>query len=69
MAENRIKMALEANSLSENMADAANDIKVGKHKPELQKLDCIYDDEPLGFEKRSNQSESQDASTGSFARN
>ncbi|KAK2444839.1 hypothetical protein QL285_015834 [Trifolium repens] len=51
MAENRIKMALEANSLSENMAVAANDIKFGKHKPELQKLDCIYDDEPLGFEK------------------
>ncbi|WJX12140.1 hypothetical protein P8452_02669 [Trifolium repens] len=31
-----IKMALEANSLSENMAVAANDIKFGKHKPELQ---------------------------------
>ncbi|WJX16101.1 hypothetical protein P8452_06177 [Trifolium repens] len=46
-----INMALEANSLSENMAVAANDIKFGKHKPEVQKLDCIYDDEPLGFEK------------------
>ncbi|KAK2384027.1 hypothetical protein QL285_071423 [Trifolium repens] len=51
MTENRINMALEANSLSENMAVAANDIKFGKHKPEVQKLDCIYDDEPLGFEK------------------
>ncbi|WJX50210.1 hypothetical protein P8452_36545 [Trifolium repens] len=51
MAENRINMALEANSLSENVAVAANDIKFGKHKPEVQKLDCIYDDEPLGFEK------------------
>ena len=51
MAENRIKMALEANAVSENMAIAANDMRLGKHKPELQKLDCIYDDEPLGFEK------------------
>ncbi|WJX95108.1 hypothetical protein P8452_76467 [Trifolium repens] len=51
MAENRINMALEANSLSENVAVAANDIKCGKHRPEVQKLDCIYDDEPLGFEK------------------
>ena len=33
MAENRINMALEANSLSENVAVAANDIKCGKHKP------------------------------------
>ncbi|KAK2406377.1 hypothetical protein QL285_042113 [Trifolium repens] len=44
-------MALEANSFSENMADIANGEKIGKQEPELQKLDCIYDDEPLGFEK------------------
>ena len=47
MAENKIKMALEANAVSENMAIAATDIKLGKNKPELQKLDCIYDYEPL----------------------
>ncbi|CAJ2645042.1 unnamed protein product [Trifolium pratense] len=58
-AENRIKMALEAINFQEDMAVEAN----GDLKDELaleasevndgkkQRLDCIYDDEPLGFEK------------------
>ncbi|CAJ2649107.1 unnamed protein product [Trifolium pratense] len=58
-AENRIKMALEAINVQENMAVEANDdlrdelaleaseVNDGKK----QRLDCIYDDEPLGFEK------------------
>ncbi|CAJ2645601.1 unnamed protein product [Trifolium pratense] len=58
-AENRIKMALEAISSQEDMAVEANvnledklaleasDVNNG----EKQRLDCIYDDEPLGFEK------------------
>ncbi|CAJ2630140.1 unnamed protein product [Trifolium pratense] len=58
-AENRIKMALEAIKVQENMAVEANDdlrnelvleaseVNDGKK----QRLDCIYDDEPLGFEK------------------
>ncbi|CAJ2653075.1 unnamed protein product [Trifolium pratense] len=58
-AENRIKMALEAINIQEDMAVEAN----GDLRDELaleasevndgkkQRLDCIYDDEPLGFEK------------------
>ncbi|CAJ2635983.1 unnamed protein product [Trifolium pratense] len=58
-AENRIKMALEAINVQEDMAVEAN----GDLRDELaleasevndgkkQRLDCIYDDEPLGFEK------------------
>ncbi|KAK2415056.1 hypothetical protein QL285_037577 [Trifolium repens] len=58
-AENRIKMAVEAIESSENMAVKAN----GNVKTKLvesastsitgnnQRLDCIYDEEPLGFEK------------------
>ena len=58
-AENRIKMAIEAIESSENMVVKAN----GNVKTELvesastsitgnnQRLDCIYDEEPLGFEK------------------
>jgi hypothetical protein len=51
MAENRIKIALEASMYQENMAVEANNIDHGKEVPELQRLDCIYDEEPLGFEK------------------
>ncbi|CAJ2641991.1 unnamed protein product, partial [Trifolium pratense] len=51
MAENRINMALEATMLQENMAVEANNCENGKLLPMTQKLDCIYDEEPLGFEK------------------
>ncbi|CAJ2628893.1 unnamed protein product [Trifolium pratense] len=51
MAENKINMALEATMLQENMAVEANDCENGKTLPTIQKLDCIYDEEPLGFEK------------------
>jgi hypothetical protein len=51
VAENRINMALEASLFQENMAVEATDQNNGKLVPEMQKLDCIYEDEPLGFEK------------------
>ncbi|PNY02082.1 hypothetical protein L195_g025386, partial [Trifolium pratense] len=51
MAENKINMALEANMLQENMAVEASGCENGKTLPSIQKLDCIYDEEPLGFEK------------------
>ncbi|XP_045831048.1 uncharacterized protein LOC123922369 [Trifolium pratense] len=44
-------MALEATMLQENMAVEANNCEDGKLLPITQKLDCIYDEEPLGFEK------------------
>ncbi|CAJ2663632.1 unnamed protein product [Trifolium pratense] len=44
-------MALEAIMLQENMAVEANNCEDGKLLPITQKLDCIYDEEPLGFEK------------------
>ncbi|CAJ2651311.1 unnamed protein product [Trifolium pratense] len=44
-------MALEATMLQENMAVEANNCENGKILPTIQKLDCIYDEEPLGFEK------------------
>ncbi|XP_045810459.1 uncharacterized protein LOC123904898 [Trifolium pratense] len=44
-------MALEATMLQENMAVEANNCENGKVLPTIQKLDCIYDEEPLGFEK------------------
>ncbi|PNX85794.1 hypothetical protein L195_g041868, partial [Trifolium pratense] len=41
-------MAVEANvDLEDKLALEANDLNNG----EKQRLDCIYDDEPLGFEK------------------
>ncbi|CAJ2652868.1 unnamed protein product [Trifolium pratense] len=46
-----INMALEATMLQENMAVEANNCENGKLLPMTQKLDCIYDEEPLGFEK------------------
>ncbi|MCH86304.1 hypothetical protein A2U01_0007158, partial [Trifolium medium] len=51
LAENRIKMALEASLLQENMAVEASSHDHGKTLPQTQRLDCIYDDEPLGFER------------------
>ncbi|CAJ2654731.1 unnamed protein product [Trifolium pratense] len=56
-AENRIKMALETMSSQEDMAVEANvkdklALKASdENNGESQRLDCIYDDEPLGFEK------------------
>ncbi|PNX57314.1 hypothetical protein L195_g058633, partial [Trifolium pratense] len=58
-AENRMKMALEAINLQENMAveanvDSGNEVAIEAsdlNNGEKQRLDCIYDDEPLGFEK------------------
>ncbi|XP_045797601.1 uncharacterized protein LOC123891747 [Trifolium pratense] len=44
-------MALEATMLQENMAVEANNCENGKLLPMAQKLDCIYDEEPLRFEK------------------
>jgi hypothetical protein len=62
IAENKIKATLEAASLQtdmaveanvelqNNMALTANNSNNG-NMPEMQRLDCIYDEEPLGFEK------------------
>ncbi|KHN11426.1 hypothetical protein glysoja_015321, partial [Glycine soja] len=50
MAENRLNTAFEA-EFQQNMADEA---KIEDHENKETKdrrLDCIYDDEPLGFEK------------------
>ncbi|XP_045809918.1 uncharacterized protein LOC123904281 [Trifolium pratense] len=44
-------MALEATMLQENMAVEANNCEDGNLLPITQKLDCVYDEEPLGFEK------------------
>ncbi|CAJ2646382.1 unnamed protein product [Trifolium pratense] len=43
-------MALEATMLQENMAIEANNCEDGNLLP-TKKLDCVYDEEPLGFEK------------------
>jgi hypothetical protein len=58
-AENRIKMAIEAIESREDMAfEATDDIQHelatsvnALNTGNNQRLDCIYDDEPLGFEK------------------
>ena len=58
-AENRIKMAIEAIEHNENMAVEANEnvrneLATGANASitdNNQRLDCIYDEEPLGFEK------------------
>jgi hypothetical protein len=62
IAENKIKAALEAASLQTDMAVEANvelennmaltaNSSTNGNLPEMQRLDCIYDEEPLGFEK------------------
>ncbi len=61
MAGNRLNTALEAVTMKEKMAfeasdsqklaNKANNLENGNDMPNLQNLDCIYDDEPLGFEK------------------
>ncbi|MCH88069.1 hypothetical protein A2U01_0008950, partial [Trifolium medium] len=43
-------MAIEAN-VAEDMVFETNTTENGKVLPKMQRLDCIYDDEPLGFEK------------------
>ncbi|WJX72773.1 hypothetical protein P8452_56616 [Trifolium repens] len=50
MAETRLNTALEAD-VQQNMAVEAKVEKDGIPVPPIQKLDCIYDDEPLGFER------------------
>jgi hypothetical protein len=58
-AENGIKMAIEAIESQENMAfEATGDIQhelatsaTALQTGNNQRLDCIYDNEPLGFEK------------------
>ncbi|KAK2375424.1 hypothetical protein QL285_076314 [Trifolium repens] len=50
MAETRLNTALEAD-VQQNMAVEAKVEKNGIPVPPIQRLDCIYDDEPLGFER------------------
>jgi hypothetical protein len=50
MAGSRLNTALEA-EVQQNMAVEAKVENDGNHMPQIQRLDCIYDDEPLGFEK------------------
>ncbi|WJX78504.1 hypothetical protein P8452_61720 [Trifolium repens] len=50
MAENRINTALEVD-VQQNMAVEAKVENDGTNMPQVQRLDCIYDDEPLGFER------------------
>ncbi|MCI94759.1 hypothetical protein A2U01_0116057, partial [Trifolium medium] len=42
-------MAIEANVANEMVFET--NVENGNDMPEMQRLDCIYDDEPLGFEK------------------
>jgi hypothetical protein len=62
IAESKIKTALEAAKLQTNMAFEANvelqnnvaliaNSANNGNVPDVQRLDCIYDEEPLGFEK------------------
>jgi hypothetical protein len=50
MAENKLKTALEV-EIQHNMVVKATSENHGRPEPENQRLDCIYDDEPLGFTK------------------
>ena len=50
MAETRLNTALEAD-VHQNMALEAKVESNGVSVPQAQRLDCIYDEEPLGFEK------------------
>ncbi|MCI14504.1 hypothetical protein A2U01_0035635, partial [Trifolium medium] len=43
-------MAIEAN-VADEMVFETNTTENGEVLPRMQRLDCIYDDEPLGFEK------------------
>jgi hypothetical protein len=50
MAETKLNTALEAD-IQQNVAVKAKVEKDGGPEPQIQRLDCIYDDEPLGFER------------------
>ncbi|KAK2437570.1 hypothetical protein QL285_022443 [Trifolium repens] len=50
MAETKLNTALEAD-VHQNMATEAKVESDGISMPQAQRLDCIYDEEPLGFEK------------------
>ncbi|WJX40324.1 hypothetical protein P8452_27811 [Trifolium repens] len=50
MAETKLNTALEAD-VQQDMAVEAKVEKDGGPEPQIQRLDCIYDDEPLGFER------------------
>jgi hypothetical protein len=50
MAENKLNKALEA-EVQQNMVVEAKVENNGNIEPQVRRLDCIYDDEPLGFEK------------------
>ncbi|KAK2389329.1 hypothetical protein QL285_062925 [Trifolium repens] len=50
MAESRLNTALEA-EVQQNLAVEAKVEKDGTNMSPIQRFDCIYDDEPLGFER------------------
>ena len=50
MAETKLNTALEAD-IHQSMATEAKVENNGISMPQAQRLDCIYDEEPLGFEK------------------
>ena len=50
MAETKLNTALEAD-VHQNMATEAKVESDGISMPQAQRLDCIYDEEPLGFER------------------
>ncbi|WJX67181.1 hypothetical protein P8452_51673 [Trifolium repens] len=50
MAETKLNTALEA-EVHQNMATEAKVESDGISMPQAQRLDCIYDEEPLGFER------------------
>jgi hypothetical protein len=50
IAERKLETALEA-ALEQNVVDETTAENNGNLLPNEQRLDCIYDDEPLGFEK------------------
>ncbi|WJX58304.1 hypothetical protein P8452_43772 [Trifolium repens] len=50
MAETKLNTALEA-EVHQNMATKTKVESDGTFVPQTQRLDCIYDEEPLGFER------------------
>ena len=56
MAENKVKAAMEAEVIRQTMAVEASDSHDENGIIIDERLDCIYDDEPLGFEKDSRDS-------------
>jgi hypothetical protein len=49
IAERKLETALEA-ALEQNVVDETTAENNGNLLPNEQRLDCIYDDEPLGFD-------------------